>query len=706
MVTKRVVKSACGFCNAACGVIIHIENGVPVRVEGDKDDPTNRGALCAKGHASIEFFNHPDRLKYPLKRLGEKGEGKWQRISWDEALDIIASKLMEIKDKYGAESTVFVAGGYKGGISEGLIVKLAAAYGTPNIVRTSTICHVPRIMASRLTYGFNAVPNYDYTPACIVSWGANKCETFIPSCKGILSAHERGSRLIVIDPRETELAKRADIWIKLRPSTDLALALGMHNVIINEGLFEKDFVDKWTVGFDEFKSLVQNYPPEKAEEITWVPAEMIKEVARLYARSKPACIQWGNGLDHNINNFQSARAIACLRAITGNLAIPGGDIHRSPSGAVLLQSLSESFLNEMVPESMMQKRLSAGDKLLPLFPYSSAQAFVKSILNEDPYPVHAAYLMGASPLHTYSHGKETYEALKKLEFLVATDLFMTPTAALADMVLPVTSYLEHDSVYEPDLTGNSQAQIQQKVIQVGECWSEWKIMLELAKRLGLKEKGIWDDEKDLLDYLVKPSGLTFEEAKRVGVISRTQKYRFYEDKGFDTPSGKVELFSERLEKWGFDPLPIYHEPPETPYSAPEMAGEYPLIFTNWKSTLYQHSQGKQINILRNGRPEPLIEIHPETAGKLGIKEGDWVYIENKRGRIKQKACFSNNIDHRVVFVDFGWWFPEKGAFKEYGWAESNVNILTDNKKPYAREMGSATLRGILCKVYKCEEETE
>ena len=204
----------------------------------------------------------------------------------------------------------------------------------------------------------------------------------------------------------------------------------------------------------------------------------------------------------------------------------------------------------------------------------------------------------------------------------------------------------------------------------------------------------------MLDHLLKPAGLTFEEFRKARVIYGSKQYSEYEKNGFKTPSGKVELYSSRLKEWGFDPLPVYREPPESPYSEPELAKEYPLVFTNRKLVPYKHSSGRHIASLRGSHPEPLVTIHTDTAGKLGIAEGDWVYIETKRGRIRQRAVLTPNIDPRVVIVDYGWWFPEKEASELHEWAESNINVLTSNQQPYGREMGTATLRNILCKVYK------
>ncbi len=695
VITSGVVRSTCGLCYAGCGVLVHLDNGKPAKIEGDPRSPVNKGRLCVKGSASLEYLYHPDRLKYPLKRGGNRGEGKWQRISWDEALDIIAEALVKAKDNYGAESVIAIRGAAKG-LQDGYLGRLANAFGTPNIASMAPICFVPRNSASRITYGFFAIPDYEYPPACFVAWGTNMAATRIGEYGQVIEALDKGTRLIVIDPIKTELAARADLWVRLRPGSDLAFALGMLNVIINEGLFDKAFVDSWTVGFDQLKAHVQDYPPEKVQEITWVDSETIREVARFYAINKPACIQWGNAIDQNVNSFQTARSISILRAITGNLGVPGGELLWSPL-AILSQGSSKFDLRSKLPADMRERRVSAKDGLLPSVFYALPRSILRAIVDKEPYAIRTAYIQGGNLLLSYSNAREVYEALQKLDFLAVADMFMTPTAGLADIVLPVASYLEFDSIVAPPYYPI--AQVQQKVAQVGECRSDLEIINELAKKVGLGEY-FWDSVEQALDAILKPAGMTFNEFKKIGVISGTKQYRKYEINGFETPSGKVELYSSQLEEWGFDPLPIYYELPETPYSNPELAKEYPLILTAWKSVLFRHSGGRQIATLRGSHPEPVITIHPEKASELGIKEGDWVYIETKRGRIKQKATLSTSVDPRVVGVDYGWWFPEKGISNLYGWAESNVNILTDDKPPYNREMGSTNLRGILCRVYK------
>ncbi len=694
MTNEQTIKSTCTLCLAGCGVLIQMKDGKPVKVQGDREHPANRGALCVKGAASLEYLYSPHRLLHPLKRIGDRGEGKWQRISWDEALTTIITELNEVKHKYGAEAVAFVRGGAKG-YQDSYLARFANVFGSPNVVSTSNICFMPRMYGSLSTYGFMSAQDYDYPPACIVLWGFDGIATNISKHNLIMEALEKGTRLIVIDPADTVYARQAEIWAKPRPSADLALALSSIHIIIEEGLYDKDFVAKWTVGFDKLKEHVRQYAPEKVAEITWVPADTIRQIARLYATSKSACIELGNGIDTNINSFQTARAVAILRAISGNIGRPGGELEWSGT-AVMPQTSPELTQQNAISMELRAKRIGGEEHILPNYYSALPQKLVKAMLTSKPYPMRAAYIPGAAMLHSYNNSKEVYRALKSLDFIAVAEYFMIPTAELADIVLPVTTYMEMDSIHECKVV--PVVSIVQKVAQVGECWSDLKIYIELAKKMGLRAS-FWDDEKDTLDFLMKPAGLTFDEFRKVGIMPVTKQYHKYQTGGFNTPSGKVELYSEQLAKWGFDPVPTYREPPESPFSAPELMKEYPLLITNWKVAPYLHAAGRQIPSLRNSHPEPLVVINSSTAKKLGVTEGEWVHIETKRGRIKQKATLSKNIDPRVVISEHGWWFPEKDATSIHGWAESNMNVLTDNVLPYG-EIGSTTLKGYLCRVSK------
>jgi len=664
-----------------------MKNGVPVKVTGDPGCDTNKGKLCIKGLASLEYLNHPDRLKNPLRRIGKRGEGRWQQISWDQALDEIASMMLKAKDTYGAESIAFMHGAAKG-YRDSFPARLANILGTPNVAWQGHVCAVPQMLGAQFTYGSPMVCDFDHPPACIIVWGANYAETLHYQHNRLTRAADKGTKIIVVDPKKTALVDKSTMWLRIRPGSDLALTLSMINVIINEELYDRSFVENSTIGFAQLKRHVQDYTPQKVSEITWIPEDDIVKAARMFATTKPACIKQGNGIDQGINSFQAARATAILNAITGNMDVPGGLIRPTPTPLVRRKG-ADLELWDKLPEHMWAKRVSAGLDLLPSIRYTAGQSIIKSIINEKPYPIKVLYIQGCNPLLTYGNANEVYDALNKVDFLVAADLFMTPTTALADVVLPAASYLEYDSV--------EAAQPQQKVAQVGECKSDYEMISSLAEKLGLEEH-FWDSEEACLDFLLKPSGLTFENLRQMYRVPAKEQGK--KPIVFPTPSGKVEIHSQRLAQMGYDPIPTYHEQPETPYGNPGLVKEYPLVLTSWKAAPYRHGGGRQIERLRKAHPEPLVSISADTASNLGIADGEWVYIENQRGRIKQKAVLSSDIDPRVIIADYGWWFPEKGVSNLYGWADSNLNVLTDNDPPYSAEMGSCNVRGVLCKVYK------
>ncbi|NIO04981.1 MAG: molybdopterin-dependent oxidoreductase [Proteobacteria bacterium] len=690
-----IVRSTCRICYNSCGVLIYLEGGRPVKIEGDPQNPMSKGRLCPKGSASLEYLNHPARLKHPLRRTAKRGDGKWQPITWDEALETVAGELRSISGRHGILSVAFLRGASKG-LPDSYMARFANIFGTPNISSPAPVCFVPGVNASKLTYGYYAYPDHEHRPRCIVVWGANPEATNVAEYEEIVEAAKKGARIIAIDPIENELTKMADLWLRPRPGTDLALCLGIMNVIVNENLYDRDFVDQWTIGFPELNAHLQDYPPEQVAEITWVSEEMIRKAARLYTKEKPGLILWGNGIETTLNSFQACRAIAILRSISGNLGVPGGEVKYSSPGG-LPKSDPEFVCQDSIPPDTRAKRLSMKDNLMPIVYYALPQRVIKAILEDDPYPVRAIYQQGGNLLTAYTNAKETYNALIKLEFLVVADLFMTPTAMLADVVLPAATYLEYDSVEQPWHFPIVSAQ--QKVAQVGESWPDGKILNELAKRMGFSNY-VWDDMNQALDRVLKPAGVTFEEFREIVTLVGTKLYRHYEKGGFETLSKKVELYSERLKEWGFDPLPEYREAPETPLSDPRMAEEYPFVLTTRKGDVFRHSGGRQIPSLRSKRPQPILKMHPQPAENLGIKEGDWVHISTKRGRIRQKVTLVDSLDPRTIEADYAWWFPEKDTSSLFGWDESNINILTSDKPPYNREMGSAIMRGISCKVSK------
>jgi len=654
--------------------------------------------MCSKGLATLQLVYHPDRIKYPLKRAGNKGEGRWQRISWEEALDSVANKLRQVKKDYGAESIAIGQG--TGREYDAYLSRFANLLGTPNTLGAGHMCYLPRVGATSITCGKLPVCDYDSNPACVMVWGNNVVWTNADEYTGenLSRVLSQGARLIVVDPRLTYLAGRADIWLQLRPGTDTALALAMANVIINERLYDKEFVDKYIYGWDKFVERIQEYPPERVEEITWVPADKVRQAARLYAQTKPACIQWGVAIEQTINCTDNNRILIDLMAITGNLDTQGGNVFYVPPP---IRKLGQFTLYNKLPPEQKERRLG-GDiyKLAERMRLVTPKLIWNAILTGKPYPIKAILLHGSNPVITRANAREVYQALSQVEFMAVTDFFLTPTAELADIVLPAATWLEADNIGSY-LFRTGYIFPRKKIVQIGECRSDHEILNELGKRLGQEDWGA-DVEADL-NYILEPAGLDWQQVKGKSYIRGKMEYKKHERKGFSTPTGKVELYSTIFEEWGYDPLPKYREIPESPVSQSRMTKEYPyILITGARSPVFFHSEHRMIPWLREIRPAPIVEIHPEAAERHGIRDGDWVFIESPRGRVRQQAKLTIGIDPRVVAAEHGWWFPEIKT-PDHGWQESNINLLTDNDpKGYDVAMGATNLRVLMCKIYPAE----
>ncbi len=684
-----VIRTTCGICQIGCGILAAVADGKVTEVTGDPDHPLNKGVLCPKGLASLEYLYHPQRIRKPMKRFGKRGEGKWQAISWHEAIDFTAKSLLNIKDRFGPEAIAFMRGAAKG-VQDELLARFANLVGSPNFLSMGYVCFIDRLHASMLTYGHFPVPDIDHPSKTIIVWGENTSETLFHVNTRIMEAQKKGAKLIVIDPLKTEDARMAVFWLRIKPGTDLALALGMIHIIIKESLYDKAFIDRYTVGFELLKSAVEKYTPEIASEITSVSADMIRDIARLYATQKPSIIQWGNGIDHSVDNIQIARAICILRAITGNLGIPGGEIEWTrpsilPRGSVVFS------LHDRIPPEIRQKRLTGKETLLPNIFYALQQNVLDAMIDGKPYPVRAGYVQGSNPLLSYPDAQKTYKALMGLDFLAVSEMFLTPTAALADIVFPSAMYLEFDSIVAPPYS-LPVVSVQQKVTRISDCRSDFEILGALAHSMGFGED-FWKNDEECLNMILKPAGITFDEFRNIGFLYGIKEYRKFEHAGFATPSGKVEIFSERLKDWGFDPLPLYRK------SAITEDPDYPLILTSMKRAPYRHSGGKQISSLRKIHPEPTALMHPDTGKNHGIDKDSRVIIETSKGKITQKAVFDPTIDPGIVCVDYGWWNPEAPESSLFGWQDSNVNILIDYGLQVGKEMGTPQLRGIPCRIF-------
>ncbi|MEX3009066.1 molybdopterin-dependent oxidoreductase [Hoeflea sp. TYP-13] len=694
-------KSACRMCHGGCGVLVHIADGQIKKIVGDPDSPLNRGKICIKAPASIELVNHPDRLKFPMKRAGPRGSGKWDRIDWDEAYDILAERLGAIIDQDGARSIAIGTG--TGRHHCDFVPRFANALGTPNWCEPGHAqCFFPRVNVSKMTFGDLPIGDYygDTDPSCVLVWGHNPA---VSGPDGELLFHcraltKKNTKFIVVDPRRTLLAEEAQVWLQVRPGTDDAVALAMLHEIIAADLYDAEFVENWTYGFDQLKAHVEPYTPEWAASISWVPAEKIREAARLFASSKPAVVEWGCAIEHSPNSIQTARAIACLPALTGTIDIPGGWVF----GSHILGDFP--FLHDTLDDNVKAMRLGSDEfRLLGqanVMPSAHIPSVFEAMRTGKPYPIKAFLIFGNNPLATYANSTLVRDSLEKVEFLSVMDMFMTPSAELADLVLPAASWLELDALTAFPYFAETTALAQQKLAQVGECKQDEVVFAELARRMNLGAGK--EDIETIFDGRLAPVGKSFRELTREGFAHKPITYRKHEKDGagFKTESGKIELYSLALERLGYDALPTYREPPESPLSTPDVAEDYPLVLTSGARVLnFFTSEHRQLSRLRRSHPDPLVDLHPETAMEAGIREGDWVWIETRRGRIRQKANLTENIDPRVVHVEFGWWFPERQD-REKGIWQSNANLLTDQGPPYDPAMGTYQLRALLCRISK------
>ena len=695
----KCVNTVCGMCNNVCGMKTYVDDGRIMKVEGLPDHVASKGGLCPKGFAALEYEYDPKRLRKPLKRKGERGQGKWGEISWDEALDIIASKLLKFRKEYGAESVVWHRGaGPRWGSNWSYVQRFMSAFGSPNVASHDHLCYTPRTIGHKYTYGGQPLPDYENTNLTIL-WGFNPMETSLTHHgRRVLNAAKRGVKLVVIDPRFTRTAAKADLFIQPRPGTDGALVLGVLNYIIEKGLYDKEFVDKQVQGFDALQALVEEYSLTRASEITWVPAEKIREVANLYAAASPgAVLEDGNGIEQHTNIVQTTRAIAILRAITGNIDVPGGVVFPLPLGR-----------RDLTLRLRMRKILARGIKSVSTHPLyyplwgTSTPEVLDAIETSKPYPLKALIAQGSSIATIASSSLRVRDILRKLDFIVVHELYMTATAELADIVLPAASFLEYPHVVDgteqvPSVDTRILALADKVVEPLGESWSDPRFIFELARRVGLEEYFPWKHEEEAINYELEPLGLTVEELRRrpegtAITFAPHQVYRKYEKHGFKTSTNKVEFYSETFKEHGYDPLPTFKEPAESPYSKPDLAEDYPLVCgTGLKPGQFTHTQFRTLPSLNLIHPHPFVEIHPDTASELDIKEGDWVFVDSPRGKIRVEARLTVGVHPKVLMVAHGWGQPYASGQPD--------NILTDDieRCPISGATGN---RSFLCRIYK------
>lgn len=687
--TRREIKTHCSYMDhGGCGLIVTVQDGRIVKVKGDPDGWLNQGYVCPKGLASPKRLDHPQRLRHPVRRVGERGSGKWERISWDQALDQISTRLDQIRRRDGARSVAFGLGMPKGLDHFGQI-RLANTFGSPNLVSSQDVCHAPREITGVHTCGFYPVVDFKHPSELVVLWASGVTTTNEEGaiCSQLFKQLDQNTKLMVIDPYRSRLADKAELWLPLRPGSDAALALGMINVIIEEKLYDAEFVDKHTHGFAELAAHAAGYPPERVAAITWLEPEQIRQAARLYAQAKPAALAWGNPIEHTNNAFHAARGLVCLMALSGNLDVAGGNIYPLEPK---IAGLGPYVRADLVPNKR-KEMLSAAHGVIPRFMTIPPAFLRRAILEGDPYPVKGFFSMDTNPLMVWADSRLTKRALESLEFFACAELFMTPSAALADVVLPAAASLEFDDIGHYGIGHGFILARPQVVDPPEECRSTLQICCDLGRRLAGDE--LWpSDYHELLDMVLEPSGVSWEEFVAMGHLQGPVKFKKYEEKGFRTPTGKVELRLSTAEKFGLPPLPDWVGFPE------ETDPDFPLVLTGRKNRVTLHSSYRWVKELRAQNPEPITELNPADAARLGIADGDQVRVSTKQGSIVQKAKLNERVRAGVVYAEHGWWFPEEND-PMGGWERSNFNLLTSAAK-LGKEFGTPNMAAIPCRVEK------
>lgn len=723
---EKLVRTYCGLCGpiTGCGMNCYIKDGKLVRIEGMKECPVNLGKLCPRAYASMEWLYSPQRLRSPLKRVGPKGENKFVKISWDEAIGTIADKLKEQKAKYGPESLAVLSPRqctYKDYFKRFMI-----AHGTPNYAH-SAICAVQRAFSYAYTIGtpWIGLDHADIANADLVmNFTANPIYSGASMVKAreLMKAKERGAKIIAIKPEMQPDVAMADIWMPIRPSTMTALALAMLNVVVNEKLYDAEFVEKWCYGFDKLVPHIQKYSPEWAEPITGLPAEQIKQVTRMYATTKAACILPGNALDQITDSNQATRAITILIAITGHLDRKGGNI--VSEGSTMPKARTLLNLHRVLDETWVQKlvapEMAHGFEPFIEGPSSAYYKCFESVLTGKPYPIRAIIAPGTQPPVSTRNPGKVIEALKKLEFFVTVDVMENSAMPWADIVIPVTTGYESDHPFQ---TTASWIMARNKVVEPqGDYKSDYEFWLDLGTRMGYGDKFWNGDINACMDYQLENFGMTYNQLRenyptgikyppKPAVYEKYQqmfatKKPWYVNEPY-LPEGKVAIYNTTFEKNGFNPLPEWVSPPELHSTSPELTKKYPLAFTDAHTTdVYIHAWLHNLPSLRESVPDPWLHIHPDTAKARGIKDGDWVKIESPHGWTKAKAIYFPGIRPDTVMGINGWWqacdeLGKPGYDLENGGANTNVLFSTEVEK-YFDPMVSAMPKQTLVQVSKAD----
>ncbi|MFG1480798.1 molybdopterin-dependent oxidoreductase [Xanthobacter sp. V4C-4] len=771
----------CTLCRSRCGSITLVENGRMVGVEPRPGHPTG-GALCAKGRAAPELVHSPNRLTKPMRRTGPKGEGaRWEEIGWDEALDEIAGRLSAIKSGSGAEAVAFAATTFSGSPivdSYEWVERFVRCFGSPNLIYAIEVCGWHKDYAHALTFGRGlGVPDYDHADV-IVLWGHNPARTWLAQASRVAEARQRGAKVVVIDPKPDGSGQQADLWLRMRPGADAALAMGAIHHLIATGRFADDFVRRWTnapllvdahtgrlvraeetcarKGFlvldvdgrpqpcdttrapqnaarwvldgaarlrgadgrgivaetvlRRLAARAAGYPLSRVSALTGLEADEIAAFYALLEGAPRAAYYTWTGVGQHANATQTERAIATLFALVGSCDREGGNIWTVPPPANTLNDLS------LLPPGQKEKALGLAE--LPLGPpthgWITARDFARAAIDGAPYKVRALMSFGTNFAVSQADTARNLAALDALEFHVHADMFMNPTAARADIVLPVNMPWERDALrigFEITQAAAETIQFRRKVLEpLGQSRADHEIVMALATRLGMAAEFFGGDIEAGWNDQLAPLGLTVEDLRgapdgvRVPQPFAHEKFATQEAdgtvRGFDTPTRRVELYSERLLEHGHDPLPDF----VLPYADEDRA--LPLILTTAKSGWFVHTSHRHVVSLRRKAPDPVVEISPDLAAARGLAAGDWAEVRTREGAARLRVRINTSLDAATVVADFGWWQAcaplGRAGTGSHGPGTANINAALSDavRDPIS---GSVPLRAVRCEIIPLPE---
>jgi anaerobic selenocysteine-containing dehydrogenase len=731
-VTRSTQWSAPG-CHQGCSILFYTDkDGKLVKVEGDPQSPVTDGRLCMRCLDLVEAVYSPQRIIHPMKRVGERGENKWEQITMDEAYDILVSMVKDTTEKYGAKSICTGAGTGRNATWQGNVLG-KGGFHSPNDTAgmlSGNCCYTPRMQGMNALFGDTFIADcgqlnedrFDHPgykrPDLFIIWANNPLRANSDGFYGhwIIDCMKRGSKLLTIDPEVTWLSAHSELYLQPRPGTDAALALAIGHVMIEEDLYDHDFIDQWVYGFDAYAERVKEWTPEKAAEVTWIPAEKIYKAARLIGNAGVTTLQWGLAFDQTKWANGAAHAAACVQVLTGNIDNPGGFVCINFG---YVQSDIRENVSRNIDPNVNDGRL--GDdgnwgamNVKGKTPHAVPEAILHAMETGDPYPVKMLLLISTTGFTNMAgEAKRVYDAYKTCDHVVICDLFMTPTAvACGDLFIPMAMGCERTGVrgwYTP-------LRAITKVTQTGDAISDEQFMLEAGKRL---EPDIfyWDDVDEMVDFCMQnmatvPLEISLDELKHDVIVYpefeydkyKTGKLRFDGQPGFNTTTGRIEMYCTQYDACGMDPLPYFKEPMESPVSTPDEYAEYPFVLTTGRRAWeYFHSEHRQLKHMRKFHPDPNFYMNDEDAAALGLEEGQWCWLENPHGRCQQRLHITPTMLKGVISAEHGWWFPEKKAEEPslFGVWESNINLLTVQGDFGPSGYGSS-YKTQLCKVYPAD----